>query len=211
MLLFSPSGIASGTRRQLCVLQDERARKGRAVGEKTIRARERSATSRKTTNASAGDCGHDVDRGYDALGGDGSASRRVVGTGAAVDFVYAGGAPDVMVRFGLAQSCEKPFLEPIFGLKIDGVMVDGRRVSRSHIRESAIDDGDLILDRPGLSFRYLLSLKRLQSIDAVKPRFSGEAFPVPSDPVPDIIEIHYCIRCPDGKLGPPLVSRGLRI
>src|SRR3954451_4904171 len=106
-----------------------------------------------------------------------SAGESLVGNGAAIDFVYVSGAREVMVPFDLGRTCDKSFLDPIFGLTIEQVTVDGHRVTAVRIAESAIDDGSVILDKPGPSFRYLVPISRLQSIAMTKP-FSGRAFPV---------------------------------
>jgi hypothetical protein len=41
--------------------------------------------------------------------------------------------------------------------------------------------------------------------------FSGSAFPISRERLPDLVEIHYRVRCPDGRLGPLLLTRGMRI
>jgi hypothetical protein len=94
---------------------------------------------------------------------------------------------------------------------IEKVVADGQDVEPLIIKGGVLDGRwDLMLERPGESFRYQVKLGALESVTLGTP-FDGKSFPVAVNPPPRSVEIYYRIRCADGKLGTPHVTRGVRL
>jgi len=125
------------------------------------------------------------------------------------DFVFfadAEGQEHTRVPFAVGSQCATIYLESQFGVSVEKVALDGIPVVP--VATDGIIEGPLLLlDRPGASFRYERSLDDLTSI-TVATSYSGRRFPVVLDAKIGIIEVTYRIRCADGSLSVPMVSRG---
>jgi hypothetical protein len=126
-----------------------------------------------------------------------------------IDFYYVAGQ-EALVPFGNVQSCKVAYVGSHAGLVIERVVADGQDVKPLSIKGGVLDGRwDLMLEKPGESFRYQLKLSALESGTLGTP-FDGKSFPLTGDSPPKLVEIYYRIRCADGKLSQDYVTRGVR-
>lgn len=126
-----------------------------------------------------------------------------------IDFYYVAGQ-ETFVPFGNVQVCKVAYVGPHAGLVIEKVVADGQDVKPLSIKGGVLDGRwDLMLEKPGESFRYQVKLDALQSATLGTP-FDGKVFRLAQDPPPKLVEIYYQIRCADGKMSQEYVTRGVR-
>jgi hypothetical protein len=125
-----------------------------------------------------------------------------------IDFWYVRGQAEVSVPFAVQESCAEIFLDELRGIVIDSVVADGVPVANMEIRNGTSDGPDIHVGKTGPSYRYVMRLDRLISVSLGSP-FSGRAFPLSMDSLPARVEVHYRVRCADGKVGDPSITRGV--
>jgi hypothetical protein len=126
-----------------------------------------------------------------------------------IDFYYVAGQ-EAFVPFGNVQICKVAYVGSHAGLVIEKVLADGQGVKPLSIKGGVLDGRwDLMLEKPGESFRYQVKLNALESVTLGTP-FDGKSFPLTEDSPPKSVEIYYRIRCADGKLSQEYVTRGVR-
>jgi hypothetical protein len=140
--------------------------------------------------------------GVVAEGTDGAALRRV-------DFYYLKLKRErIMVPFSAGERCKSIYLSPVLGVIIDRVVADGREVPAESVRGTADGWWNATLENPGPSFRYEQELENL-GWEEPKREFTGQQFPVPRKPLPDVIEVYYRPRCATGEIGEVHMTRGI--
>src|SRR5205814_1373098 len=132
-----------------------------------------------------------------------------IASGPPVDFVYFEGQPkhEIDVSFGLHGACKNGVSAfASVGVLLDGVKANGKDVKRQDSGPVFIDDSFELAVQPGPNFQFHMTLDRLVS-EGSNPRYSF-AFVVPG--VPRTVDITYRIRCSDGSVSQPFVTRGRR-
>jgi hypothetical protein len=138
------------------------------------------------------------------------AEPKIVGDGKPIDFFFIKGQKDVHVPFSVGNTCTAVFLEHPGALVIDRVIADRRDVVAQNTKGFIDGPPRMTLRSPGRSFRYTVLIDDLHTGGPESP-FVGRSFPIPADSLPQSIEVHYRIRCADGKVSEPMVTRGVRL
>jgi hypothetical protein len=134
------------------------------------------------------------------------------------DFFYFDGEryrEGIDVNFGLQGACRNKSVQMFAqqGVLLTSVRTDGRKIEPSVGKGYRHGAAATVMNNPGPSFYYHMSLAHLESwqpYDPAQPElFTSLAFDVRS-PLPRRLEITYRIRCGDGSLSDPLTTRGLR-
>jgi hypothetical protein len=134
-----------------------------------------------------------------------------------VDFLFMAGVDDVEkvsfeVPFPVGNSCKTLYWESHGAVAIESVLADGVAIKPRQNMGSYVDGTlDVAIESPGPGFQYRLPLFDLSSQEPTQPEYSSVEFPISPKSPPNTVEIRYRIRCADGKLGPPLVTRGRNI
>lgn len=128
-----------------------------------------------------------------------------------IDFYYLGEQAEILVPFGNVQVCMVAYVGTHAGLVIERVVSEGKDIKPLTIKGGVLDGRwDLMLQKPGESFRYQVKLGALESVTLGTP-FDGKSFPVAANPPPRSVEIYYRVRCANGKLSELYVTRGVRL